>query len=43
MSGKIGTTSYVNRSDEIAVERKKKGGVSGGRNAKRRRGKGSKR
>lgn len=40
MSGKIGTSSYVNRADEIAAERKKKGGVSGGKNAKRRSGKG---
>jgi len=40
VSGKLGTTSYVNRAEEIAVERKKKGGVSGGKGAKRRKGKG---
>jgi hypothetical protein len=40
MSGVLGTSSYVRRSDEIAAERKKKGGVSGGKNAKRRVGKG---
>lgn len=40
MSGKLGTTSYVPRWREISEARKKKGGVSGGRNAKRRKGKG---
>lgn len=36
MSGKFGTKDYVNRADEIRAERQKKGGVSGGKNAKRR-------
>lgn len=36
MSGQFGTKTYVNRADEIRLERQKKGGVSGGKGAKRR-------
>lgn len=40
MSGKFGTKDYVNRADQIREERKRKGGVSGGKGAKRRSKKG---